>query len=598
MPRDVPPVTIDGLVADHTVVRASSISEHEYLRTLDLISRSQPDTYGRDMLRVMLILGYRLGLRRKELAYLRLGDIHDESLTGSLSPRPLVWIHSHPKARVKTSGSVRRLPLAHLLLREELKEVLDWKRFRKTVAGKNHASNALMFCLQGQETQRLDDREIDVLVKLLRHVCNDNTIVLHTLRHSMISNLFVRLFIAEINRVSAVPISCPWLLDAPLWKTLIKRMFTTPSLPRGAAYLISTIAGHIDPTETMHTYVHHQDWIAGLYLQDLAGALPLSVWASREGIGADALMVRHSRQKARLREKVIAFMDTPKRMLAAVKTIKPPGKPAEVIPAKIDVPIDDRHRLERLTLEGVYSILALESQSMSRAAREHRSGIDRKLSECLRKAAQSIARVTTSARNVESRRFRLMAPQPKRRQPRLSNLPQLDGYGPAIPRERTERRDAHEAYRRAMLPESIATGEELAFLLRRTSRTDPIVAAYSLDDVARLSKILAELGIAKGRIRIEIHSLPKSAPDTKAWCRSVAKAGNVIAQFVRLASRQLPVTRSKRTHPGGRMAIHVVQEPRKSTKEKADEESYRLGYGWRIGCFYALCVKIALKPEK
>lgn len=600
MTRDVPPVTIDGLVADHTVVRASSISEHEYERTLDLISRSQPDTYGRDMLRVMLILGYRLGLRRKELAYLRLGDIHDESLTGTLSPRPLAWIHSHPKARVKTSGSVRRLPLAHLLTTEELEEVLEWKRFRKTCAGKNHASHALMFCLQGQETQRLHDREIDVLVKLLRHVCNDNTIVLHTLRHCAISNLFVRLFIAEINRVSVIPIDCPWLIDAPLWKALIKRMFKTPSLPREAAYLVSTIAGHIDPTETMHTYVHHQDWIAGLYLQDSAGTFPLSVWASLESIGVDALMVRHSRQKARSGGKVKAYMDTPRRMMAAFKTIKPPpGERAKVIPTKIDVPVDVRSLLERLTFEGVYNILALEGQSMSKAAREHISGIDRRLSESLRKAAQSIARVTTSARNVESRRSRLMAPQPKRRQPRLPNLPQLDGYGPAIPRERTERRDAHEAYRRAMLPESIATGEELAFLLRHTSHTDPIVSARSLDDVVRLTNVLGELGIPKRRIRIEIHSLPKSVPkskpDIQALVRSVAKAGSVSAKSVKLAPGELPVTRCDRTHPGGRIEIHVVQEPRASAKHKPDQEEYRLAYGWRVGCYYALCVKKALK---
>ena len=449
---------------------------------------------------------------------------------------------------------------------------------------------------------RLHDREIDVLVKLLRHVCNDNTIVLHTLRHSMISNLFVRLFTAEIQRVSVIPIDCPWLLDAPLWKALIKRMFKAPSLPREAAYLVSTIAGHIDPTETMHTYVHHQDWIAGLYLQDLAGTFPLAVWASLESIGVDALMVRHSRQKARSGEKVKAYMDTPRRMMAAFKTIKPPsGKPAKVIPTKIDVPVDVRSLLERLTFEGVYNILALEGQSMSKAAREHISGIDRRLSESLRNAAQSIARVTTSARNVESRRPRLMAPQPKRPQPRLANLPQLDGFGPAIPRERTERRDAHEAYRRAMLPESIATGEELAFLLRRTSHTDPIVSARSLDDVVRLTNVLGELGIPKRRIRIEIHSLLKSVPKSvaarKLWVHSVANAGSVSAKSVKLAPGELPVTRCDRTHPGGRIEIHVVQEPRASAKQKPDQEGFRLAYGWRVGCFYALCVKIALKPE-
>jgi integrase len=595
--REVLPVEIDGIVADRVDVRANIISEHEYFRALDLLSRTIPDDRGRRMLRAMLILGYRLGLRRGELAYVRLSDIHDESLSGEVSRRPLLWIHSHRQASLKTNESLRRLPLAHLLTPDELHEVLQWKRSRKGELAEKPASDALLFCERGQNSERLADRDIDVLVSVLRHVCRDDTIVLHSIRHSAISNMFARLFIAEIDRVSKDSTRCPWLVESPRWKVLVKRMFTTSVLPREAAYLISTIAGHIDPTETMHTYVHHQDWVAGLYLQDLAKSLPLSTWASLEGISVDAIMVRRSRHKRSKGEAPIASVDTPRRLLAGFKSVRPPGSQAEAIPSIIDTQVDTRSQLERLPVEGVYCVLALAARSMSDGAREHVSGIDRQVFKSLVVAAQSIAREKTSARNVEARRSRWLAEQPKRRRPQLTRLPQLDGFGPAIPRERTDRIDAREAYRNALLPDSIASTEELKFLLRRTSRTHPIITAKSLEDVERLTRILGDLGTPKRRIRIEIHSFPKSADDTRAWRRAVAKAGKLPLSAVMLASGEIPFTRSNRTHPGGRMAIHVVQEPRASDAKTGAQEVHRLACGWRVGSYYALCVKLALKTN-
>lgn len=598
--RDVAPVEIDGIVADRVDVRANTISEHDYSRTFYLLETTNMDVRFRRMLRIMLILAYRLGLRRKELAYLRLEDVHDDSLSGVPSVRPLLWFHSHPESALKTRGSVRRLPLAHLLTPKELKSVLQWKQFRIREAGLNRTAMDLMFCLPGRNTERVADADIDVIVRLLRHVCNDQTIVLHSLRHTALSNLFVRLFIAEIDRVSFSKVNCPWLDRAPHWQSLIKRMFATTSLPREAAYLISAFAGHIDPTETLHTYVHHQDWIAGLYLRGVAQTLPLAVWATFEGIGVDALSVRHSRQKQQSGKKVIACVDTPKRLLRSVKTSRPPGSEAEFLPEKIDLQEDVRDQLERLPLEGVYCMLALAARSMSDVAREHVSGVDRRVFKNLVAAAQTIAKEKTSTRNVEARRSRWLAKQPKRPRPGLSKLPQLDGFGPAIPREKSDRKDAREAYRRALLASSSTTIEDLYFLLGHTSHTDPVVTARSLEEVARLTSMLGDLGTPRRKIRIEIQSLPRTISSTdlstiKKWRQTVATAANLPLAAVTLASADLPTTNSSRTHPGGRMAIQIVQEPRASAAKKGEQEVHRLACGWRVGSYYALCVKLALR---
>jgi len=594
--RDVPPVEIDGIASGKQRIRANVISEVEYKRTLGLIDRSELDQRTRAMLRVMLIVAYRLGPRRNELAYLRINDVHDGSGTGSISARPLLWIHSHPDARLKTDDSIRRLPLAHLLTPEERKELLAWKQHRTTAIGPKRPDLALLFCVEGRDTERLRDADIDVLVDMLRHVCKDDTIVLHTLRHSFLSNTFVRLLLAELAVQGAPQKPCPWLTESGRRQDFLRRVFNANALPREAAYLLCTLAGHLDPTETMHTYVHFQDWVSGLFVRELAADWPISRWAAFEGIRPDALMVRHSRDKKRNDRPVLPHLDTPRRLLKELKLGLPPGTPAETTPAPVPVLPDPRSRLERLPLEGIYCLIALANRPMSHQAREHVTGIDRHTFDRLRTAALQVAGAKTATRNREARRPRFLADRKTmRRLPNLSRLPQLDGLAPAIPRERRERDDAREAYRRAFQIDSPVEQTALQSLLDRTSHSDPAVVSTTLEDLAKTINVLVKLGIPRHRLTLEIRSLPRSAIAVDEWILEVARCTDIPVEAIESAGIEAPITRSARTHPAGRIAVRVLQSFRTPASPPANVPKHplpeRLAYGWRVGCFYALCVQ-------
>lgn len=594
--RDIPPVEIDGITSGKQRVRANVISEVEYTRTLGLIDRSELGSRTRAMLRVMLIVAYRLGPRRNELAYLRLNDVHDGSGSGAISARPLLWIHSHPDARLKTDDSIRRLPLAHLLTSNELKELLAWKQHRMAESGPNRPHQALLFCAEGQDTERLRDADIDVLVEMLRHVCKDDSIVLHTLRHSFLSNTFVRLMLAELAAQGAVHEPCPWLAESGKPQEFLRKVFFADALPREAAYLLCTFAGHLDPTETMHTYVHFQDWIAGLFVREQVADWPISRWAAFEDISPEALMVRHSRDKKRTGRPVLAHLDTPRRLLGELKLGLPPGTAAEPLPAPMPVEPDPRSRLERLPLEGIYCLIALAGRSMSHQAREHVTGIDRHTFERLRTAALQVAGAKTATRNRDARRPRFLADRKtKRRRPNLSRLPQLDGIAPAIPRERCERDDAREAYRRAFQIDSPVDQAALQSILDKTSHSDPVVVSTTLDDVVGTITVLQKLGIPRDRLGLEIRSLPRSAVDVDRWVLEVAQRTDIPVEAIESAGIETPVTRSADTHPAGRIAVRVLQPVRATTSPPTDvprpPSPERLAYGWRVGCYYALCVK-------
>lgn len=597
--RDVPPVEIDGITSGRQRVRANLISEIEYARTLGLLDRSELAPRMRTMLRAMLIVAYRLGPRRNELAYLRLDDIHDGTRMGMVSTRPLLWIHSHPDARLKTDDSIRRLPIAHLLTRDEQKELLAWKQHRIAELGPNRAGKALLFCIEGRDTERLRDPDIDTLVQMLRHVCKDHTIVFHTLRHSFLSNTFARLLLAELDVRGAENPSCPWLADSGRHRDFLRRVLNAKALPREAAYLLCTFAGHLDPTETLHTYVHSQDWLAGQFVAQLAADCPISFWAALEGIRTDALMVRRSRQKRRADQAVAAHIDTPRRLLATLGIGLPPGTPAETVPTLPPGEPDRRSYLERLPLEGIYCLLALASRLMSHQAREHVTGVDRHTFDRLRTAASQVAGATTATRNRAARRPRLLANRKtSRRRPSLYRLPQLDGLGPAIPRERCERADARQAYRCALRFDDPADLKALQGILDRTSHSDPAVVATSMEELATTVRVLKAIGITPDRLNLEIRSLPRTAIDVDQWILELARRTDIPFHAIGGAGIAAPVTRSPRTHPAGRIAVRILQPVAAPTTATVDVPSVtwpgRLAYGWRVGCFYALCVKRSL----
>lgn len=597
MTRDVEPVAIDGEYSARAEVRINYISELEYQRALGSIGQCAPGERSKCQMRLLLILGYRLGPRRNELAYIQWRDL--QGLDGK---RPLLWIHSHRESTLKTASSVRRLPLSHLLEPTELQELREWAQRRRLEFVGEPPRDALLFSGLGRDTQRIDDQEVDRVVEVLRHVCQDQTIVLHTLRHSCLSNLFLQIMLAGLGDGLGGRGDVPWLGAMGRKKsTLLRRLFQKTALPREAMYAIASFAGHIDPTESLSTYIHFQDWIAVQYLRAQCTQLPLAIWASMEGISVDALMVRRSRHK-RANGNLPAHLDSPRRLLAGLETPRPAGQPCASAVPLFPGPPSLTSALQKLPLEGVFCVLALAGRQMSMRAREHATGLPSAVFNALRTCALELAKMKSAHRDASVRRSRVLASRTEIRQrPKLAQRPQLDGLAPAIPRERSELEDARNVFAVAAnvaKPIGLSTLEPL---LAATSHSDSVVTLRRLDDLKPAVSAFGALRIPLHRLRLEVRSLPKDIVNANEWIQRLAKESGLPPKQVRLATTTVPATKSAKTHPAGMLALRIESASRATDSVKdrgsnADPRTSerRLSYGWRVGLYYAVCVRRAV----
>jgi len=126
-------------------VDATMITVDEFRQALDWFEGpnvNQSQVQLRKAARITLILAFRCGLRRAEIAYLRVRDfdrlgVEEKIETADLRLRVRPWL----LRKLKTANALRDLPLGVLMPVEELREVLDWVDSVRTKG----EGNALVF---------------------------------------------------------------------------------------------------------------------------------------------------------------------------------------------------------------------------------------------------------------------------------------------------------------------------------------------------------------------------------------------------------------------------------------------------------------------
>ena len=237
---------------------ANIVTPREYEHSLWLIRKRMigDDEYSRVWPAIVLILGYRFGLRIGEIRRLRLQDI--QLFNGEL----WVLIQNTSKGRTKTKSSVRQLPLVGDLSdieRNILESHLSIMREKRGLG-----PCALLLPGFGTDDGMLDAGHIRSNIhSLLKHVTGDSRIVFHHLRHSFITLQYLNNFMPLGYRVKS-QISSD-LLNATNDPCEVILGESVRNIYRQHA--LSRCAGHKDISTSIHSYIHVVDDIATAYAE-------------------------------------------------------------------------------------------------------------------------------------------------------------------------------------------------------------------------------------------------------------------------------------------------------------------------------------------
>ena len=246
------------LIAGRTAhVDANLVSPQDFERILEAMGPWQQGSRTTRVCRLLLILGYRCGLRRSEALYLRVRAIAGWNIAMEVEVRNTKLFHA------KSADSVRRLPAHALLEADEIEEMRAWVRLRRTELGwpekeLGEQSDALLFADPGAPHRPAPGALLfEWIHHVMRTVTGDGHLRFHALRHSFASLTLLHLLDLGLEEV-AWPVFPPL---APFWNSerarrLRHAIFVRERHGLPALYAVSRLCGHADPGVTLQSYVH------------------------------------------------------------------------------------------------------------------------------------------------------------------------------------------------------------------------------------------------------------------------------------------------------------------------------------------------------
>lgn len=291
------------------------------------------------ILKSILIISYRCGLRISEILKLRLIDIEN-------SQEGWLQIRANKFGNNKSSSSLRKVPL-YVSLFEDEKTIITSSLNISRKDNINGAESRLVFTLGQDENKPIDQFLISNFTSTaLRSLSGLDHLVLHHLRHSAISRLqFMFELGAEdcANYIEIVPYTAKQInkiTDIILGKTL-----------RNKYYAIAAFDGHSSPETSFNHYFHFCDLI--LYSNLLKMKLDLT---QKQLVNLGLGSRRHLRQLAKSKKtdsfcSITSFLDyTVKKLkIAPIEAPKPKNITALTSELSYPKPI--------INIETCYSIL-------------------------------------------------------------------------------------------------------------------------------------------------------------------------------------------------------------------------------------------------
>lgn len=243
-------------------VDANLVTFEEYDAALKEVNKVWP--FGENpernrIAKILLCLGFRAGLRRREAL---------RCLTADIGPAPDYEFLVRPSEyrKLKSRSARRRIPLRDVLPskegQDELGLILEWQKERMN----DPKASPFLLGISKDGLEVVPESIIEELNKILRKVTQDEGIHFHHLRHSHAGFNWLRLMIADQPHCDLFPHleeTSKWLSDGLAFR---KAIYGHDRVTRKHAYFTAQQLGHLSPSTSMQTYIHFADYALALFL--------------------------------------------------------------------------------------------------------------------------------------------------------------------------------------------------------------------------------------------------------------------------------------------------------------------------------------------
>lgn len=217
---------------------------------------------------IALILGFRCGLRRSEVYWLRICDIE-------LGSEAEILLAGKRPVTLKSNSAHRRIPIYLLMKPWELEVVKGWIR-GKLELGEDE--NAPLFSTHDEYRLLIPSKELfDPLQSVLQVITGDPDTRFHHLRHSCATHLFyywVRPDLAPSNDYKWVS----------LQRRRILQVTHGSASSRAVAKALHVMVGHAGVEMSMTHYVHSVEWLVFDRLSSMSPRLPTKTLSRLTGL--------------------------------------------------------------------------------------------------------------------------------------------------------------------------------------------------------------------------------------------------------------------------------------------------------------------------
>ncbi len=256
-----------------TFVDANLVTHKEYADFLKNLEEALPPRTSnarRRIVRLIVQLGFRAGLRRSELRRLRIEDllVKAAKTPGMLH---LVELQIRPRKadRLKTGNAVRRIPIGLLLSKNELKELCAWRDHRINEGAKQQD---YLLAIPRENMPQAPKTLFDEINLHLRKATggSDRTggCHLHHLRHSAHSWLFGAMASgSDAALFPDLPETNSWLCEARSGAFRLALYGHEYPQTRKAAFAQARMAGHSSFDVTAGSYIHLCPWLLAAALE-------------------------------------------------------------------------------------------------------------------------------------------------------------------------------------------------------------------------------------------------------------------------------------------------------------------------------------------